>query len=165
MGQRPSGISHWVIYGCGSKLNKRGYAGFGPCFHLQGSMLAPVFEPQPYGLCGCTWKELYSMVASMIRRGANVEDMDSQSLSLKGCLHCCHSTCHWESLSGGCRWCLFAFSRGVYTNEPFSESKTTLGPDLPLFRWPFRRFDLRAGSHRKGHEGRRGRVHDPLTSD
>ena len=22
--------------GCGSKLNRRGYAGFGPCFHLQG---------------------------------------------------------------------------------------------------------------------------------
>ena len=23
-----------VLYGCGSKLNWRGYAGFGPCFHL-----------------------------------------------------------------------------------------------------------------------------------
>ena len=23
-------------YGCGSKLNRRGYAGFGPCFHLPG---------------------------------------------------------------------------------------------------------------------------------
>ena len=24
------------LYGCGSKLNRRGYAGFGPCFHLPG---------------------------------------------------------------------------------------------------------------------------------
>ena len=23
-------------YGCGSKLNRRGYAGVGPCFHLPG---------------------------------------------------------------------------------------------------------------------------------
>ena len=24
------------LFGCGSKLNRRGYAGFGPCFHLPG---------------------------------------------------------------------------------------------------------------------------------
>ena len=24
------------LHGCGSKLNRRGYAGFGPCFHLPG---------------------------------------------------------------------------------------------------------------------------------
>ena len=32
----------WPI-GCGSKLNRRGYAGFGPCFHLPGFHLVPVF--------------------------------------------------------------------------------------------------------------------------
>ena len=25
-----------LLTGCGSKLNRRGYAGFGPCFHLPG---------------------------------------------------------------------------------------------------------------------------------
>ena len=25
-----------IAYGCGSKLTRRGYAGFGPCFHLPG---------------------------------------------------------------------------------------------------------------------------------
>ena len=37
------------ILGCGSKLQRRGYAGFGPCFHLpgyQGSILVLFFEPQ-----------------------------------------------------------------------------------------------------------------------
>ena len=29
--------------GCGSKLNKRGYAGFGPCFHLPGFHFATGF--------------------------------------------------------------------------------------------------------------------------
>ena len=37
-------------YGCGSKLNRRGYAGFGPCFHLPGQPVLEIrfFEPQPY---------------------------------------------------------------------------------------------------------------------
>ena len=36
--------------GCGSKLNSRGYAGFGPCFHLPGFHFGYVFlEPQPSG--------------------------------------------------------------------------------------------------------------------
>ena len=29
--------------GCGSKLNRRGYAGFGPCFHLPGFHVGTVF--------------------------------------------------------------------------------------------------------------------------
>ena len=29
-------------YGCGSELNRRGYAGFGPCFHLPELILVPV---------------------------------------------------------------------------------------------------------------------------
>ena len=34
--------------GCGSKLNRRGYAGFGPCFHLPGFHVQyRFFEPQP----------------------------------------------------------------------------------------------------------------------
>ena len=33
----------------GSKLNRRGYAGFGPCFHLPGFHFGyRFFEPQPY---------------------------------------------------------------------------------------------------------------------
>ena len=37
------------IYGCGSKLNERGCAGFGPCFHLPGFHFGTgFFEPQPY---------------------------------------------------------------------------------------------------------------------
>ena len=36
------------ILGCGSKLNRRGYAGFGPCFLLPASILEfRFFEPQP----------------------------------------------------------------------------------------------------------------------
>ena len=34
--------------GCGSKSNRRGYAG-GLCLHLPGQPMLPVFEPQPYG--------------------------------------------------------------------------------------------------------------------
>ena len=34
--------------GCGSKLNRRGYAGFGPCFHLPGFHFGyRLFQPQP----------------------------------------------------------------------------------------------------------------------
>ena len=29
-------VGDTVIHGCGSKLNRRGYAGIGPCFHLPG---------------------------------------------------------------------------------------------------------------------------------
>ena len=39
----------YIIHGCGSKLNRRGYAGFGPCFHLTRVPLwYRFFEPQPY---------------------------------------------------------------------------------------------------------------------
>ena len=34
MNNPPGGFPFWN--GCGSKLNRRGYAGFGPCFHLPG---------------------------------------------------------------------------------------------------------------------------------
>ena len=40
--------------GCGSKLPRRDYAGFGPCFTYQGSILGGFSEPQPnarFGLC------------------------------------------------------------------------------------------------------------------
>ena len=41
-----------LLSGCGSKLNRRGYAGFGPCFHLPGQPIFGyrVFEPQPSSL-------------------------------------------------------------------------------------------------------------------
>ena len=34
--QRSHKIVNNYPYGCGSKLNRRGYAGVGPCFHLPG---------------------------------------------------------------------------------------------------------------------------------
>ena len=38
--------------GCGSKLNRRGYADFGLCFHLPGQLILEFrfFEPRPCGL-------------------------------------------------------------------------------------------------------------------
>ena len=37
-------LSSWENHGCGSKLNRRGYAGFGPWFHLPGFHFGiPVF--------------------------------------------------------------------------------------------------------------------------
>ena len=43
-------FAYCCSYGCGSKLNRRGYAGFGPCFHLPGQAILEFlfFEPQPY---------------------------------------------------------------------------------------------------------------------
>ena len=43
------GWSVMHLNGCGSKLNRRGYAGFGPCFHLPGQPILEFqfFEPQP----------------------------------------------------------------------------------------------------------------------
>ena len=37
-------------HGCGSKLTRRGYAGFGPCVHLPGQPILGYrfFEPQPH---------------------------------------------------------------------------------------------------------------------
>ena len=36
-------------FGCGSKLNRRGYAGFGPRFHLPGFHFGTgLFEPHPF---------------------------------------------------------------------------------------------------------------------
>ena len=45
----------WVLntsYGCGSKLNRRGYAGVGPCFHLPGFHFGTGFLEQPYVIPG-----------------------------------------------------------------------------------------------------------------
>ena len=40
---------HLRVYGCGSKLNRRGYAGFSLLFHLPGFHFGTgCFEPQPY---------------------------------------------------------------------------------------------------------------------
>ena len=41
-------VPQWFYFdpypdGCGSKLNRRGYAGFGPCFHLLGFHLGYLF--------------------------------------------------------------------------------------------------------------------------
>ena len=43
-------FSLWeALLGCGSKLNRRGYAGFGPCFHLPGFHFGHrLFEPLPF---------------------------------------------------------------------------------------------------------------------
>ena len=44
------GVIHELVEtcGCGSKSNRSGYAGFGPCFHLPGFHFGNVlFEPQP----------------------------------------------------------------------------------------------------------------------
>ena len=37
-----------VSFGCGSKLKTRGYAGFGPCFHLPGFHFGTGFLSQPF---------------------------------------------------------------------------------------------------------------------
>ena len=43
----------WTVSGCGSKLSRWGYAGFGPCFHLPGFNVpfraSVFFEPPPGG--------------------------------------------------------------------------------------------------------------------
>ena len=42
-------------YGCGSKLNHEGTAGFGPRCHLPGvPFWVPIFDPQPYQRCAST---------------------------------------------------------------------------------------------------------------
>ena len=33
-GPTPAPLKQWNTNGCGSQLNRRGYAGSGPCFHL-----------------------------------------------------------------------------------------------------------------------------------
>ena len=49
-GSRQPHATHPHTGGRGSKLNRGGYAGFGPCFHLPGFHLGyRFFEPQPGG--------------------------------------------------------------------------------------------------------------------
>ena len=76
-----------MVYGCGSKLNTGGYAGFGPYFHLPGQPIleSRFFEPEPYkpwwfgSVCALVLKR--ETTPPPIRRAPNQREAENSQMA------------------------------------------------------------------------------------
>ena len=104
----------WYLFGCGSKINRRGYAGFGPCFHLPGFHFGAGFlsHGHLYGCHECTSRgRCASRVRSWTRLRVSMRRIQTESML-------------WIASGASKLWVLslrhgFAF---VFLKAPFSKS-------------------------------------------